>query len=844
MDDILEHYGMPRRSGRYPYGSGKNPYQRTEDFFNTVRELKKKGLSEVEIASHLGMNTKQYRNEVTLQNKIRKELILDTVNSMKKHGHSETEIAKKTGLSYNTVVKYLNNQDKIKKSDYNQTKDFLIEDIKKHKYIDVGVGSESQLGISKTKLDAIVKDMANNDGYYLHKLYVRRTNDRNKFITVKVLTDEPDINKVIKDSHLVRTPEKWIDKTDTTRLGLTNKIQSIDSKRIQIRYKEDGGEDKDGIIEIRRGLKDLDLGNSKYLQARIMVDNQLYLKGMVMYSDNIPKGKDIIFNTNKGKDTPFNKVLKTLEGSEDNPFKSTIKYSRGALNIVNEEGDWLKWKGTLSSQFLSKQPVKLIQERADATYKKIQDEYSEILKVKNPVVRQYLLNTFNEDIKTKASQLKLLGLPNTRAHVLLPFPEMKSNEVYAPNYKNGEKVVLVRHPHAGRFEIPELIVNNKTASIKKIIGNPTDAIGIHPTVAKKLSGADFDGDSVLVIPNNHGKIKSQDMLKGLKDFDPHSKYKIPEGSKVKVIKDATLQKEMGIVSNLITDMTLKGASTLEIERAVKHSMVVIDAKKHKLDYRKSAIDNGIESLKTKYQLHIDENGKEKGGASTLISRSKQPERDIENKRTGNRLMDVLDDASKISSGTPVEKVYVNYINKIKVMSNEINKEIPFIEMPNKNRISAKIYEDEVNSLNLKLQEAMKNAPRERQAQLMAKQTIRENYSPDITKDQYKKLKTQAINSSRNKVGAKLKEDMIQITENEWDAINADAVSSNTLKQILRYTKDSDIKRLATPRENNKLSDTVITRVKTLVDNGYTVADIAGSIGVSTSTIHKLLKGED
>jgi len=26
-DDCLMHYGIPRRSGRYPYGSGERPFQ-------------------------------------------------------------------------------------------------------------------------------------------------------------------------------------------------------------------------------------------------------------------------------------------------------------------------------------------------------------------------------------------------------------------------------------------------------------------------------------------------------------------------------------------------------------------------------------------------------------------------------------------------------------------------------------------------------------------------------------------------------------------------------------------------------------------------------------------------
>lgn len=78
------------------------------------------------------------------------------------------------------------------------------------------------------------------------------------------------------------------------------------------------------------------------------------------------------------------------------------------------------------------------------------------------------------------------------------------------------------------------------------------------------------------------------------------------------------QTEMGKISNLITDMTLKGATQDELARAVRHSMVVIDAEKHKLDYKQSEQDNGISALRKKYQGTVDENGRYHEGAATLI----------------------------------------------------------------------------------------------------------------------------------------------------------------------------------------------------------------------------------
>lgn len=79
-----------------------------------------------------------------------------------------------------------------------------------------------------------------------------------------------------------------------------------------IRYRDDvapdghTGVEKDGTVEIRRGVKDLDLGESHYAQVRILVDNDKYIKGMAFYSDDLPDGVDVVFNTNKTPDQAGN----------------------------------------------------------------------------------------------------------------------------------------------------------------------------------------------------------------------------------------------------------------------------------------------------------------------------------------------------------------------------------------------------------------------------------------------------------------------------------------------------------------------------------------------------------
>ena len=112
------------------------------------------------------------------------------------------------------------------------------------------------------------------------------------------------------------------------------------------------------------------------------------------------------------------------------------------------------------------------------------------------------------------------ALPRQGWHAILPIPSLSDKEIYAPNYNDGEQVALVRFPHGGKFEIPTLTVNNKSKEAKSVMGQARDAVGINPKVAEILSGADFDGDTVLVIPTKESKIQTMNPLEQLKNFDP------------------------------------------------------------------------------------------------------------------------------------------------------------------------------------------------------------------------------------------------------------------------------------------------------------------------------------
>ena len=517
-----------------------------------------------------------------------------------------------------------------------------------------------------------------------------------------------------------------------------------------------------------------------------------------------------------------------------------------------------------------------------------QSEYDEICSLTNPTVKKVLLKSFSDDCDAAAVHLQAASLPRQRYQVILPLTSIKSNEVYAPNYKDGETVALIRYPHGGTFEIPILKVNNKQAEGKKVLGKtPADAIGINSKVAERLSGADFDGDTVMVIPcnssNSKVKITSTPALKGLEGFDPKTSYGTikkddgyynESGKKIKIMKNT--QTEMGKVSNLITDMTLKGAPESELARAVRHSMVVIDAEKHKLDYKQSEVDNGIASLKKKYQGTVDADGHYHEGASTLISRAKSETSVLKRKGTptinkdgslsykevketytdkdgkikvrtqkSTKMAETNDARTLISkANTPVEREYADYANSMKALANSARR-----EMINTGKIaysaSAKsTYQTEVDSLMGKLNLALKNAPRERQAQAMANATVaaKKKDNPEMTKAEKKKASQQALSSARLSVGAKRTN--IEITDKEWEAIQAGAISENKLLQILNNTNTDTIRQRATPRATTTLSTAKQSRIKALKSSGYNTAEIANALGISSSTVSKYLRGKE
>lgn len=915
-EEILMHYGMPKRSGRYPYGSGDNPYQHSSDFLARIEELKKNGWAETpeNIKNEFGLTTTQYRAEKAIAKNERRQLDVARAKSLKEDGLGYTEIGREMGVNESTVRSWFNEKSEIRMKQAEKTAEFLKEQIKEKGMIDVGAGVERELNVSKEKLNQALQ-ILESEGYPVYGGRVDQVTNKGKKTTIKVLCPPGTEHKEIYDFDKINTITDYVTHDGGETFDKFVYPKSMDSKRLMVRYKDDVGPDgakgidKDGIIEVRRGVEDLSLGDRHYAQVRILVDDKRYLKGMAVYSDDLPDGVDVVFNTNKTSDVAKMDVLKKIKEDPDNPFGSLIKAGGQSyytdkdgnkqLSLINktrEEGDWDEWKDKLPSQFLSKQSLSMAKKQLGLAVTDKEAEYDEICSLTNPTVKKHLLQSFADDCDKAAVHLQAAALPGQKYHVIIPINNLKDNEVYAPGYDSGTKLALIRYPHGGTFEIPILTVNNKNAVAKNLIGDKSiDAVGINSKVAERLSGADFDGDTVMCIPTHDksGKVKitSTPPLKGLEGFDPKTAY--PEREGMKYMKNTGTQ--MGIVSNLITDMTLKGATPDELARAVRHSMVVIDAEKHKLDYKQSEIDNGIASLKRKYQGTYDENGRYHQGASTLISRAKsevsvekrqgtpkinikgkewydpdKPEGSLiyktaddleytitkKNARTGevttiaktrkqqSTKMAETDDAYTLVSDadTTMERAYAEYANKMKNMANQAR-----IEMTNTGKIAysstaKKAYQSEVDSLMDKLNTSLLNAPRERRAQLLANVEVeaKKKANPNMKPGEVKKAGQQALTKYRNEVSAKRQP--ITITDKEWEAIQAGAISENILSKILKNTDVDNLRQRATPRSTTTLSQAKVNRIKALSASNYTVSEIAQKLGVSTSTVSQYLKG--
>lgn len=936
QDEVLCHEGVLERSGRFPWGSGEHPYQRLGGAHGEFIRLKKEGLSDKDIAEEFGCTVTQLRARMAYYNADKTRHYIAKCVELADNGDSNLQIAKKLGISETSVRNYLKASEGTRREEMFAAMDAIKETIGDHGFVNVGKGTENRMNIAQNKLMYAVSNLE-DEGYKVYSNLRVKQGGSGNYTTVKVVaTPDMTFADCFKNMDQMKVMNHR-----TEDGGLTFKKPeppvNIKSSRIDIRYADDpiSGADMDGVIELRRGVPDLDLGKAHYAQVRIGVDGTHYLKGMAVYADDLPDGVDIRVNSNKKRaDGKFNamkaqKTKKDENGNEvideDDPFGASIKSDEAlavramtqkhyigkdgkehlsALNIVNEEGSWEDWSRNLPSQFLGKQSPRLAKQQLDIDVRTRDQEYQDIMALTNPVLKKKMLEDFAGNCDSAAVHLKAASLPRQATHVILPVTSIKEDQIYAPNYKDGEQVALVRFPHEGQFQIPILTVNNSNKEAdSRITKKARDAVGIHPKTAEILSGADFDGDTVLVIPTR-GEIKNIKPLEGLKNFDPKTAYATTkeerESGAVKLVTtEARKNTLMGIASNLITDMTLQDAKPDELARATRYSMTVIDSLKHKLNVQQAFKDNRIAELQKTYQKVYDPETGEvipgRHGASTLLSRSKKevtvdkrktyyktdPEtgkaiyeetgemkRDIKrgpiDPETGkptwidkglkkatskSTMMAETDDAytltsggSKENPGTIIEDVYADYANKMKAMANRARKEALTTPDLVKNPEALRVYKTEVSSLKAKLNESKKNSPLEAKAQALAQSTVRlkKQDNPDMTLAEEKKALDRALKRAREIVGAK--RNAIEITDKEWEAIQAGAVSKTTLKDIFRFADQDALRERAMPKDRPKMSAANIATMKSMLARGYSNAEVAERFGISTTTLSKYVNG--
>lgn len=957
----LMHYGVGHKdggnSGRYPWGSGDVPYQH-DTFLAEIKRMTKEGKSEVEQADFFGISTTEFRKQKAAAKHIDYVKKAAIARKLRDEGKSFREIAKEIGFTSESSVRNLLDEEReSRKMGAANTAAFLKQQLEAKGALEVGKGVERELGISESRLKEALY-LLEIEGYPTYSGRVPQPTNPDKQTTVTALCPKgtpPSGFYELRDSGEIHSVVDYVSNNDgESFVPRFQYPKSMDSSRLEIRYADDGGKAKDGVIELRRGVADLDLGGKHYAQVRILVDGNRYLKGMAVYGDDseFPDGVDVIFNTNKTKDVPKMEVLKktekNLEKDPSNPFGARIerqsyyfdedgKETLGLLNIRSEQGNWQKWDDKLPSQFLSKQPMKLIQQQLKVSADSKILEYKEIQDIDNPMVKQKLLMSFADDCEAAAVHLKAASLPRQKYQVILPL-DIPDDQVYAPQFKDGETLALVRFPHGGTFEIPKVTVNNKNAEGRRVIGTSgVDAIGISSAVAERLSGADFDGDTVMCVPiTKNVNIKNRPPLKDLVGFDPKEKYAVvgqtlenskflakvrdlkkkkhKDGSRYstedvadaldisvdelkKKIKEAKkdsvqlmrdTQHQMGVISNLITDMTLFGADDDQLARAVKHSMVVIDAEKHNLNYKQSEIDNDIPALVKEWQVKEKDGVVKYGGASSLISRAKsevsvpktqgephiniegtyyydpsKPEGSLVYKKADNltytradgklvtktkkstAMMETTDAYELVNKkyNTPQERAYAEYANTLKSLALQARKEAYYLPPIKKNKEAALEYAKEVEELMAGIRDAELNKPRERIAQLMAYAAVekaKDDSEDPMPKAEIKKTATTELAKAREKVGARGVK--LNITDNQWKAIQAGAISANVMSKLMSYADEDRLKELATPRAKTQLSPAKQARLKDLAAMGYTQSQIAAALKISATTVNRYLEG--
>jgi DNA-directed RNA polymerase specialized sigma24 family protein len=110
---------------------------------------------------------------------------------------------------------------------------------------------------------------------------------------------------------------------------------------------------------------------------------------------------------------------------------------------------------------------------------------------------------------------------------------------------------------------------------------------------------------------------------------------------------------------------------------------------------------------------------------------------------------------------------------------------------------------------------------------------------DMDAAELRKIKGQALEEARARTGAK--KHQIEITDEQWHAIQSNAISIDKMKNILNNTDIEKLKERATPRDKKVVTPAMASRALAMHRAGVTYAEMADALGISESTLQTIIK---
>lgn len=264
-DAYLSHIGIIRRSGRYPWGSGGDTLvvHNNQGFLDWIKELRAKLFTDAQIAEGLGVSTTTLRAQVSISsNEVYASNVIGA-QALKAKGWSNKAIGEQMGepgkpIGESTIRNWLKPGADKNSSALKSTADMLRRQVDEKGVIDVGLGVESSVGVSKDRLRTAVA-MLEQEGYKKYNLKVPQQGTGKDTEMVVLAKPEFTQKQIWQDPSKIRLIDEHSEDFGQSYLGIKPPI-AINPKRLAINYAEDGGANSDGVIYVRPDVADVSLG--------------------------------------------------------------------------------------------------------------------------------------------------------------------------------------------------------------------------------------------------------------------------------------------------------------------------------------------------------------------------------------------------------------------------------------------------------------------------------------------------------------------------------------------------------------------------------------------------------